>query len=248
MRFLLFPILFLFLLSGCGIKQALTNIQATKTRTDEIYLLQQKNMASDLKQDSLLKSLTQQVQSLENQIRTYQALTSNRLSELELSLSKVHQAVLEASGRFSDVAMGVSEVRKRVLGDTVDSDTTSARAALDAADQDLSKGSYELAIAGYTTFLERWAQSPLAGNAYLGRGEAKLALKDTSGAIADFRAATQTNSAKVPTAYWLLGKVLLAKKDKKGAREAWQALVKKYPDTPEAIRAKEQLRNLDKSR
>ncbi|MCX7836228.1 MAG: tetratricopeptide repeat protein [bacterium] len=245
----LLTLFFLFLiLSGCGIKQMRMNIDATKARTDEIYRWQQQQIESDIKRDSLLKAMAHQINSLENQLRTFHALTTNRLNDLDLSLSKVHQSILETSGRFSDVAMGVSEVRKRVVGDSADEDTTSARVALDAADQDLAKGNYELAIAGYSTFLERWANSPLAGNAYIGRGEAKLATKDTSGAIADFRAATQTKCPKLPTAYWLLGKTLHAKKDIKGAKEAWQTLVKKFPDTTEAVRAKEKLRELEKKR
>lgn len=231
---------------GCGIKQIRENTDATKSRTEEIYRWQQQQISSDKTRDSILFELSNQVNGMEIQLRSYQALTSNRFQELELQLNKVNQSVLEASGRFSDVAMGVSEVRKRVLGDSVDDDTTSARTALDAAEKDYAVGSYELAIAGYSTFLERWANSPLAGNAYYGRGQAKLALKDTSGAIADWRASIQSPGTRTATAAWQLGKLLLAKKDKKGARDVWQALIKKYPDTPEAKRAKEQIQILDK--
>ncbi len=244
MRILIFGcILSIIFISGCGIKQIRENSEATRAQTEELL---QKQAIADSTRDAQIAELKQRLETQDALIRGFNATLSGRLDGIDQNISRMAIHLQDATGRFTDVAMGMHEMQKKVLGDTVNTDTVSAKTALNTADTDLSRGHFELASAGYSTFIERWGNSPMAGAAYFGRGQAKLALNDTAGAIADFRVAgteKQTVSS-TPTALWQLGKLFLATGNAVGARESWNQIVKNFPDTPEAARAKEQLDKL----
>lgn len=249
MKYLL-PILILF--SGCGIKQIRETGETTHANTDRILEQQQQILANQERQnsvrDSLIAVLIERIDSQESQIRGLKASSGNRFDNIEQQFSRLGSRIQESTGKFSDVAFGVEQVRRKVLADSAKTDTTGARAAFDAAENDMIRGHYELAIAGYNTFLERWATSPLAINAYFGRGKAKLTMNDTTGAVADFRAAcavTPTNE-RSSTAFWQLGRLLRATNQIEDAKDIFMRLVAQFPDTPEAQRATEQLMEIKK--
>ncbi len=242
MKKLLFFILVI-LTSGCGIKQIHENTDITRDQTKLLLANQAAQTANDARRDSSITELKRRIDQQDQLIRSFKASVGGQLDGIEQQITRLSSRLQETTGKFSDVAMGMSEVRRKMMGDSTKIDTIAARTALDAAETDNARGNFELAIAGYTTFLERWATSPLAPNAYFGRGQAKLATKDTSGAIADFRAAGTATppTSRTPTALWQLGKLFKATGNTTGAKEAWSQIMTNFADTPEAARAKEQI-------
>ncbi|MDK9700574.1 MAG: tetratricopeptide repeat protein [bacterium] len=244
MKSSLFIIMVVLLISsGCGLKQIRESSDASRANTQLLLEKQAEQIAADQARDSVIAELQQRIAEQDLELRGFRASATNRFDSMEQLLSKLASRVQETTGKFGDVAMGISEVRRKLTSDSVNTDTVSARAAIDAAESDLARGNYELAVAGFGTFLERWANSPLAVNAYFGRGQAKLALKDTSGAIADYRAAGSSNppGERTPSALWQMGRIFHKQANYGGAKTVLGELMKSFPETPEANRAKELL-------
>jgi tol-pal system protein YbgF len=110
-----------------------------------------------------------------------------------------------------------------------------------AAYLDITRGSYEQAIAGFRAFLRNFPQSSLADNAQYWIGEGFYAQKLYAEALAEFRKVIDKypNQDKVPAALYKAGLCYSELKDQKRAQEMWDKLLKKYPKSPEANMAKQ---------
>lgn len=129
-----------------------------------------------------------------------------------------------------------------------------------AAYIDYSKGSYQLAIAGFREFLRRYPDNALAGNAQYWIGEADLGLareyanaghtdratQALEQAVQEFRkvVANYPRGDKAPTALYKEGLALIDLKQPAAAQSRLQYLVDTFPQAPETPLAKEQLLNL----
>lgn len=126
-----------------------------------------------------------------------------------------------------------------------------------AAYLDFSKGSYQLAIAGFREFLRRFPDQPLAGAAQYWIGEAQFALahgyanagqtqqatEALEQAVQEFRKvlANYPRSDKAPAALYKEALVLLELKQPDAAQQRLQYLLDTFPQSEESTLARERL-------
>jgi tol-pal system protein YbgF len=114
----------------------------------------------------------------------------------------------------------------------------------DAAYLEVTRRSYDLAVAGFREFIKKYPRSDLADNAGYWIGESFYAQKKYKEAATEFEKviAQYPNQDKVPAAMLKAGLCRQELGEKAKADQLWQKLLKQYPKSPEALLAKEKLK------
>jgi tol-pal system protein YbgF len=110
----------------------------------------------------------------------------------------------------------------------------------------LTATQYPLAEAWLLEFTRRYPTDKLADNAFYWLGETRLVQNNPAGAVQAFRDGLRTfpKGAKAPDHLLKLGLALKQLKQVPLAKTAWEKLLKDYPNSPQAARAKAQLAGL----
>ncbi len=103
---------------------------------------------------------------------------------------------------------------------------------------------YKTAIAYFDTLLRSAVETNLKINAVYWIGESYFGLKQYEKAIEYFNYVAQTKSAKTPDALYMLGRCYAALGKIKEAKEYMNRVVKEYPNSPVAKKARERLQRL----
>jgi tol-pal system protein YbgF len=122
----------------------------------------------------------------------------------------------------------------------------SPQKTFDSAQGDYYAGQYDLAILGFEGYIKSYPKADLADDAqvnicasYLQDGKYAKAVE-----ACDLAIRTYPNGDKIPDAYWRKGLALQGLKDLTGAREAWNHVVKTYPDSDAGRLAKQRLEQI----
>lgn len=112
--------------------------------------------------------------------------------------------------------------------------------------QAFKNGDYAGARRGFSEFLQRHPDSKLAGNAQYWLGECYYGVKDYGQAVEAFDRVQRAypDSAKVPAALLKKGFAYAALNDRGRASSTLKQVVEAYPRSPEAMKAKEKLAQL----
>ena len=115
-----------------------------------------------------------------------------------------------------------------------------------AAYRDYQRGNWDLALAGFRDFLQRYPDSDLAPNAEYWIGESLYSQKKYSEAIDQFNRVVDKypKSDKAPGALLKKGYGYLAMNDRPRAIVQFQYVVHEYPNSRESALAKERLKQL----
>jgi tol-pal system protein YbgF len=107
---------------------------------------------------------------------------------------------------------------------------------------------YDLAIRGFTSFIETFPKAPQAGAAqyyigetYYAQGKYREAVSAYDRVISDY-----ANSPKVPDAYYKRGLALNVLGQTDRARESWEFVLKNFPDSDAGRLARQRLEQLPK--
>ena len=118
----------------------------------------------------------------------------------------------------------------------------------DSAFSDYTGGQYELAVAGFETFLKFFPRDPRAddaqfniGNALYNAGKYREAVGAYQRVITDY-----AKSDSVPSAYYKMGLSYVALKQPDLARKAYETILEQYASSPEHTLAKQALDRLGK--
>ena len=125
----------------------------------------------------------------------------------------------------------------------------SPQKAYDAAFNDFTGGQYDLAIAGFEYYIKSFPTSPRAGEAQVNIGNSYYLQGKFQDAVTAFQKVISdyAQSPAVPQAYLKLGQSYEALKQVAQAREAYEALLEKFPnDRTYATLAKQRLDGLNK--
>lgn len=111
---------------------------------------------------------------------------------------------------------------------------------------DYTSGNYSLAVSGFQMYLNSFPKSPQAHEAQLYIGEALFQEKKDAEAIAayDRVIGNYPSSASVPQAYYKRGVSLQRLGDNDRARESWEAVIKQFADSPQAVLSQQGLERL----
>lgn len=116
----------------------------------------------------------------------------------------------------------------------------------DSANSDYMAGQYDLSVIGFQEFIKAFPKSELADDAQVSICNAYLQQHKDQQAVdaCDLAIRTYPNSNSIPAAYYRKGLALGNLKNVAGARDAWETLVKNYPDSLEATLARQGLERL----
>jgi TolA-binding protein len=116
----------------------------------------------------------------------------------------------------------------------------------DSANSDYMAGQYELSIIGFQEFIKQFPKSELADDAQVSICGAYLNDHKDQQAVdaCDLAIRTYPNSNSIPAAYYRKGLALSNLRNAAGARDTWETLIKNFPDSSEAILAKQGLERL----
>ena len=118
----------------------------------------------------------------------------------------------------------------------------------DSSYGDYATGNYVLAIQGFESYLGYFPKSQRAHEAQLYVGESHAGQKNYMDAITayDRVIANYPGSASVPTAYYKRGMAFERLGESARARESYEALLKQFSDTQQAVLAKQRLEALSR--
>src|SRR3954447_20290929 len=121
--------------------------------------------------------------------------------------------------------------------------TVSPTKLFDSAMSDYYSGLYDLAISGFGDYIKSFPKSDLADDAQVNICMAYLqdGKNDKAVEACDLAIRTYPTGDKIPDAYYRKGLALKNLRDVNGARDAWDQLVKMFPDTDAGRLAKQQL-------
>jgi len=126
-------------------------------------------------------------------------------------------------------------------------ETDAIRRDYEAAWRLLDKKDYKAAITRFKDFLKKYPKSNLANNAQYWIGESHYALREFDQAIIEFDAVRRKypQGEKVPAALLKQGFAFAELGEKVNARLVLQEVAEKYPNSPEAAKAKLRLKALE---
>jgi tol-pal system protein YbgF len=118
----------------------------------------------------------------------------------------------------------------------------------DSSYGDYTAGNYVLAVQGFESYLGYFPKGQRAHEAQLYVGESLAWQKKDMDAIAayDRVIANYPGSASVPTAYYKRGMAFERLGEPARARESYEALLKQFPDTQQAVLAKQRLESANR--
>jgi len=228
-------------------QQALQNLLAQMTEA-----LKAVNTRLDQQSETLRKSMADTklvVDNLANDARVIrEKLDDNnvRVGTLSQEVEALRQGVQQISrppaATTSDAtssALATAAPAPANLGD-------SPQKMFNAAQADYMGGQYDLAIIGFTEFIKQYPRSEYADDAQVSICSAYLlANKPLEAANAcDTAIRTYPNSDKLAEAYYRKGLALSNLKNVNGAREAWEFVVKNFPNDSMADLARQGLEKL----
>ena len=220
-----------------NVQQMQRDFNALKERIEETrYQVGRQIGQSSREGDQRVKDLEARVAKLDESIKTQEVLLRSREEELK-QLREIQAAQKAASepspaGGMSDVAAGETESIKRDY---------------EVAWRLLEKKDYKAAIGRFKDFLKKYPKSNLADNAQYWIGESHYALREFDQAIIEFDAVRRKypRGEKVPAALLKQGFAFAELGEKVNARLVLQELVEKFPESPEAAKAKLRIKALE---
>jgi tol-pal system protein YbgF len=174
-----------------------------------------------------IANLRGQVEVLNNDLANAQRREKDFYTDLDQRLRKLEPQRLSVDGKEVDV-------------DQTEQKNFEAALALFKA------GSYQAADEAFSSFLQHYPESSYVAQANYWLGNTYYAVRDCAKAIPAYRAVATRfpSSQKAPDALLNMASCQLELKDKIGARESLESLLKKYPGSTAAGMGKERLAEL----
>ncbi|HXG51942.1 MAG TPA: tol-pal system protein YbgF [candidate division Zixibacteria bacterium] len=186
--------------------------------------------------DQRLKQLEARLAKLDEELKAQAALLKSREEEIK----RLQEAVQAGQGGRSDAGA------PGAVGDGL-AETEAVKQDYDAAWRLMERKDYRAAIARFKEFLKKHPKSKLAANAQYWIGEGYYALREFDQAILEFDAVRRLypQGDKAPAALLKQGFAFAELGEKVNARLILQEVIEKYPQAPEAARAKQRLKSLE---
>jgi tol-pal system protein YbgF len=210
---------------------------------------------------AILSSLTpdQRIARLENQVQ-YLSTYNNQLQSLSAQVNALrgqmedltHQVQLLQNQVKTPITPASSPAATTTTTTSAATQTNSTAATLspeqiafNQAYTLLTQKKYAQATTAFNNFLTKYPKSAQASTAHYWLGDLYLAQGMPEDAAKQYKVtATTVNAAKRPDAMLQLGTILLAYGDNAHAKQLFQALIKNYPGSTNAIKAQKALNSM----
>lgn len=165
------------------------------------------------------------------------ATAGNTTREIYDAMQRLTDKLDEVTSRFTQTA---ERAAARAAAPSAPADVNPGQ-LYEQATQDLTQGRYAMALQGFRDYVRRFTDTDLADNAQYGVGESFFALAAFDSAATEYRKVVDAwpKGDKVPSALYKLGLSRDKLGDAAGSREAFEDLVKRFPNSGEAQLARE---------
>lgn len=220
---------------GCGVKREYIRVT---DQLDSIEVREKKIDRRTVVMDSLIQIQMGMIYELRAELRSLSATAGEKWSIAEQQ---------QEDNKYRPLPIGPSQPDTKTQTPDTKADVpseTNPKKLYDASYLDITKGNYELALAGFGEFIKRFPKHDLADNAQYWMGEAYYAQKKYEPALTEFEkvVGSYPGKGKEPAALYKIGLCQQEMGNKDKARQYWQLLAKKYPKSPEAALAKDKLK------
>lgn len=228
--------LFSLVLTGCAANDLMVKRQSESEAKIE-YLLQ-----TGKKTEQRLNELSGEQQSQADQAK----LLTQQLKQYQASIMELRAALEDSKSRLTQLAQHAATPRVELVNpDTApkSSKDSGPPAEYVKAFGLYSANNFATAIESFESFLKGNPQNDYAANALYWIGECHYSLFDLSRARDAFAkaAANYPNSPKAPDSLLKQGNILTEMKEKEKAFAVYESLIKAYPSSPAAVKAREQM-------
>jgi tol-pal system protein YbgF len=216
-----------------NVQQIQRDVNALKERVDETRVQMGKQIGQTSRDgDQRVKNLETRLAKLEEDLKAQgEVLKSREEAIQQLRETVENQQKTVSSDGFAEGATAESDAIRRDY---------------EAAWRTLDKKDYKAAIGRFREFIKKYPKSALAVNAQYWIGESYYALKEFDRAVIEFDAVRKyPQGEKTPAALLKQGFAFAELGEKVNARLILQEVVEKYPQSPEAVRAKQRLKSLE---
>ncbi|MEK7210645.1 MAG: tol-pal system protein YbgF, partial [Candidatus Binatota bacterium] len=171
------------------------------------------------------------------------ALLKSREEELKV----LREFLKVTPGEKEAVALGEGAAGGDFVREKAPTESDAVKKDYEEAWKLLERKDYRVAIARFKEFIKKHPQSEYADNAQYWIGESHYALREFDQAILEFDAVRRKypKGDKVPAALLKQGFAFAELGDKVDARLILRELTDKYPQSPEAAKAKQKLKALE---
>ncbi|MFQ5849260.1 MAG: tol-pal system protein YbgF [Candidatus Binatia bacterium] len=220
---------------------------ALKEKVEEVRHQIGRQIGQSSRQEDLrIRELDARIASIDDELKAQGTLLKAREQQLEV----LREAVLRVTrGKGVTVALGGRETgAKRTRGKSVlAGEPEAVRLDYEKGWKLLEQKDYRGAIARFKKFLIKHPKSAYADNAQYWIGESYYALKEFDQAILEFDAVRRKypSGDKVPAALLKQGFAFAELGDKVDARLILQELIARYPESQEAVKAKQKVKTLE---
>jgi TolA-binding protein len=218
------------------------SIKAVNARIDQQTEATRKAFAD---QKLVVDNLSNDVRVIREKLDDNNVRVGSLTQEIEALRQGIQQATRPAVTNDADPAAGGAIPGAAPVA-AAPSVGLSPQKAYDSANSDYMAGQYDLAVIGFQEFIKAFPKSELADDAQVSICNAYLQDHKDQEAVdaCDLAIRTYPNSNSIPAAYYRKGLALSNLKNAAGAREAWETVVKNFPDSFEAGLARQGLERL----
>jgi tol-pal system protein YbgF len=217
-----------------NVQQMQRDLSALKERMDETRVQVGRQIGQTNREgDQRIKQLETRLAKAEEDLKAQ----GEALKAREEAIKQLHETLeaQEKTPRSDGFAEGAA------------AESDSIRKDYEAAWRTLDKKDYRSAITRFKEFIKKYPKSALIGNAQYWIAESHYALREFDQAIIEFDAVRRKypRAEKAPAALLKQGFAFAELGEKVNARLILQEVVEKYPQSPEAVRAKQRLKALE---
>ena len=220
------------------------DLDALKEKMEEVrYQLDRQIGQSTREGDKRIKDMEGRIAKLDGDLKNQGALLKTREEELKIIRETLKIAPGSKEEAASVEGAGPSEfARERLVGES-----EAVKKDYDEAWKLLERKDYRAAISRFKEFIKKNPQSEYADNAQYWIGESHYALREFDQAILEFDAVRRKypKGDKVPAALLKQGFAFAELGDKVDARLILQELMDRFPQSQEAVKAKQKLKSLE---
>jgi tol-pal system protein YbgF len=229
-----------------NLEQLQREFSALRERIEETRFQVGRQIGQTTKEgDQRVKELETRVAKLGDALRDQEEASKARDAELKQLRESLQQA--QKNAEAAAAAAATASTSDPVVVDSSGGETPAVKKDYEYAFQAVQNRDYRLAIARFKEFLKKHPRSNLADNAQYWIGESHYGLREFDQAIIEFDTVRRRypQGEKVPAALLKQGFAFAELGERLNARLLLQEVVEKFPDSPEAGKAKLRLRTLE---
>lgn len=227
------------------IQRQVANAQQVASSKDEVARLEQtitEHTSALLKSEADVQVGLHRLSDQIDQLEANLAETTFRLNDLSQQIAATNQELRAVRNSLGAVPLGPA-----VAPSEAPAVTENPQALYEAARNDYVRGNYELAIRGFSRYLEAFPDSELADNARYWVGECNFSRGDYQQAVREFDRILNDypRSDKLASALLKKGYAFLQMGRDQEGRIQLRSVINSYPGSDEAALARQRLNSLD---